>query len=92
MLFYALLVTAGSHHHHTGNAHDFGIDDSVLGHQPINNHYEVKRENSGTVGNENPFLSRRPKSIKVNLKRFDRSNQKRGQPGWVPIPYPVYKK
>ena len=76
----------------------------------MSNQYEVKREQPhqrlpSTVGNDNPFL-RRPKSIKVNVKRLDSirkrniqndnqryvKEERRGQAGWVPIPYPVYKK
>ena len=88
-------------HHVLPSADQYGIHDSVLGHQPITNHYEVKRENQkqtlpATVGNDNPFLrNRAPKSVRVQLKRLDSLQSKKsddGSEGWIPIPYPIYRK
>lgn len=81
-----------------------GIHDPILQHQPVSNQYEVKRENpkqilaTTAVGNDvNPFLRRRPKSVQVTVKRRDSlrrtgDDDQDGRKGWVPIPYPIYKK
>jgi len=82
-------------------ANEFGVQDPILQHQPISDQYEVKRENTEktlatkAVGNDyhNPFL-RRPKSVRVTVKRFDNlaeDNVDDGTKGWIPIPYPIYK-
>jgi hypothetical protein len=80
------------------------IHDPILQHQPVTNQYEVKRENpkqilaTTAVGNDvNPFLRRRPKSVQVTVKRRDSlrrtgDDDQDGRKGWIPIPYPIYKK
>ena len=91
----------------TASANDqygHGIHDPILQHQPVTNQYEVKRENpkqilaTTAVGNDvNPFLRRRPKSVQVTVKRRDSlrrtgDDDQDGREGWIPIPYPIYKK
>lgn len=87
--------------HYQQPAVSYGISDPVLQHQPVSNHYEVKRENlrqPPSAGHDNPFLrGRRPKTLKVNVKtlpkqRFDRLQKREEDPrsGWIPIPRPVY--
>ena len=95
--------TPPSNHYQQPAAVSYGISDPVLQHQPVSNHYEVKRENlrqPPAVGHDNPFLrgrGRRPKTLKVSVKtlpkqRFDRLQKREEDPrsGWIPISRPVY--
>lgn len=81
--------------HQVPAATNYGIQDSILQHQPITNQYGVNvRETPKqryAVGNDNPFL-RRPKSVQVTVKRIDSLHKKMEDDGWIPIPYPMYKK
>jgi len=76
-------------------ANNYGVQDPILQHQPITNQYGVNVRESPkktyAVGNDNPFL-RRPKSVQVTVKRVDNLHKKMEDDGWIPIPYPIYKK
>jgi len=76
-------------------ANNYGVQDPILQHQPITNQYGVNVRESPkktyAIGNDNPFL-RRPKSVQVTVKRVDNLHKKMEDDGWIPIPYPIYKK
>jgi hypothetical protein len=73
----------------------YTVQDPILQYQPQlggNNQYDIKRETlpkvMASIGNDNPFL-RRPKKL-VFQNRQNRHDD--GRQGWIPIPYPIYKK